>query len=401
MNGAAELRLNAAPETGGASLVAMRLPPGEAWLAAAEQVWAAGDALLPLAVDAPDELVAATLAATRPAAILDGTGRTSLQDPVAVATGTAAVVVTSGSTGAPKAAVLSWRALEASASASLERLGASASDRWLACLPLHHIAGLQVVIRSRLLGTPAVMRHPFSVDTVAAATDATMVAVVPTVLRRLLDAGADLSHLRCVLLGGAAPGRQLLDDAAAAGLRVVTTYGMTETAGGCVYDGVPLAGVDVGVDDEQHVRIRGPVLFSGYRLDEDATRAVLRDGWLTTSDLGRMSDGRLEILGRADDVIITGGEKVPAEWLARLLEQHPDVSEAAIAGRKDREWGQRVIAFVVPRPGTSPTLDILRTFVAQHAPAHAAPRELVVVAQLPRLASGKVDRLALHALDGK
>ena len=223
-----------------------------------------------------------------------------------------------------------------------------------------------------------------------------MISVVPTMLRRLLDANVDLGHLRCVLLGGAAPGRQLLDDAAAAGLHVVTTYGMTETCGGCVYDGVPLDGVSVDLEEDQHVRIRGPVLFSGYRLDDTTTAEVLRDGWLSTSDLGRWGDGRLEILGRADDVIITGGEKVPGEWLAGLLEQHPGVSEAAVAARPDDEWGQRVVAFIVAGAGGAPSLEELRTFVGQRAPAYAAPRELVVVADLPRLASGKVDRLALR-----
>ena len=395
MNGAAEPHPSASLRDREPSLVAVRLPAGGRWLDTVEQVWAAGDAVVPLPVDEPDTVVRDTLAAVRPSALIDEAGRHELAGGVPVAPGTAAVVITSGSTGAPKGAVLSWAALEASARSSLTRLGATGDDRWLACLPLHHIAGLQVVVRSRMLGRPPVVLERFSVDGVAGARDATMVALVPTMLRRLLDAGVDLSHLRLVLLGGAAPGPRLLDDAAADGIHVVTTYGMTETCGGCVYDGVPLDGVAVELDTDEHIRISGPVLFSGYRLRDDDTGAVLRDDWLTTADLGRITDGRLEVLGRADDVIITGGEKVPAEWLAGLLEQHPDVAEAAVTGRADPEWGQRVVAYVVPRPSRSPTLASLRAFIAERAPAFAAPREVVVVDELPRLPSGKIDRLRL------
>ena len=395
MNSAAAPDAPASRRDGGSRLVAVRLPPGAAWHDAVERIWADGDAVVPLPADAPDEVVRATVAAVRPGALVDTAGWTDLVDGVAVADGTAAVVITSGSTGAPKGAVLSWAALEASARASLVRLDGTSDDRWLVCLPLHHIAGLQVLIRSRMLGVAPIVLDRFSIDGVANARGATMIALVPTMLRRLLDAGVDLSHLRRVLLGGAAPGPRLLDDAREAGIDVVTTYGMTETCGGCVYDGIPLDGVNVEIDHDGHIRIAGPVLFDGYRLRDDETAQVLRGGQLTTADLGRIVEGRLEVLGRADDVIITGGEKVAAEWLAGLLEQHPDVAEAAVTGRDDPEWGQRVVAFVVPRPSRTPTLSGLRTFVGQHAPAHAAPRELVVVDDLPRLASGKVDRLRL------
>ncbi|MDP8970421.1 MAG: fatty acid--CoA ligase family protein, partial [Actinomycetota bacterium] len=169
----------------------------------------------------------------------------------------------------------------------------------------------------------------------------------------------------------------------------------TETAGGCVYDGAPLDGVDVAVGPDGRIRVRGPVLFSRYRRRPDLTEAALRDGWLHTSDVGRWSpDGLLEVLGRVDDVIVTGGEKVAAPEVAGLIAEHPAVAEAAVIGRADPEWGQRVVAVVVPM-GRPPTLEQLRRFVAQRAAAFKAPRELLVVDALPRLPSGKVDRQAL------
>ena len=381
------------------SLVAVRLPAGPQWLHTVEDIWAAGDAVLPLPVDAPASTVAGMLAALRPAALVEAAGRSRFDDGIAVPRGTAAVLATSGSTGEPKGAVLSWTALESSARASLQRLEVGAGDRWLACLPLHHIAGLQVVLRSRLMGVPAVVQPQFSVDAVAAERAVSLVAMVPTMLRRLLDTSADTAHLRCVLLGGAPAGRQLLDDAAAVGLRVVTTYGMTETSGGCVYDGVPLDGVQIALGADDRISIAGAVVFSGYRLRDDLTAAAMADGWLRTHDLGRWTaEGRLEVLGRADDVIITGGEKVRAGWLAALIEQHPGIAEAAVVGRDDAEWGQRVVAYVIAR-GAAPSTEELRAFVRAHAPPHAAPREVVVVDDLPRLPSGKVDRLALVPAD--
>lgn len=379
-------------------LIALRLPPSAAWVTAAKQIWADGNAILPLAPTQPAAATKAALDALRPSALVDGSGTHRLAGGVPVAPGTAAVVATSGSTGAPKGAVLSAAALHASARASLSRLGVGAGDRWLCCVPLHHVAGIQVLVRSEVMGVAAIVHDGFCASAVERERGATLVALVPTMLRRLLDAGADLRHLRRVLLGGAAPGTQLLEDALASGLDVVTTYGMTETSGGCVYDGLPLDGVEVRLDDDRRIHLGGVTLFDGYRLRDDLTAAAMRDGWLRTDDVGRWTDeGRLEVLGRSDDVIVTGGEKVAAGWVADLLQRHPAVAEAAVAPRPDAQWGQRIVAFVIPR-ATPPSLDELRAFVRARAPAHAAPRELVIVADLPRLASGKVDRQALSNL---
>ena len=379
-------------------LVAVRLPAGPQWRATTDAVWDSGAAVLPLPADAPEAVVADLLAAMRPSRLIDPSGDRPLDGGFPVAPDTAVVIATSGSTGTPKGVELSAAALEWSARASLERLGVSPGDRWLCCLPLHHVAGLQVLTRSRLMGVAPVILQGFSVAAVAQQRDATMIAVVPTMLRRLLDAGADLSHLRCVLLGGAPAGQPLLDAAVAGGLRVVTTYGMTETCGGCVYDGVPLDGVDVAIADDRRIRLRGPMLFSGYRNAAEPTSEVGSDGWLSTEDLGRWTpDGRLEVLGRADDMIITGGENVPAAAVAAALEQHPGITEAAVVGVEDVEWGQRVVAVVAVR-GEAPSPDELRMFVRERVGRHAAPRQVVEVQTLPRLDNGKVDRLAVARL---
>ena len=376
-------------------LVAVQLPADAGWLAAVRSIWADGAAVLPLDPALPEAATQAALEQLRPGRLLTPEGHRSLPGARPVPAGTGVVVATSGSTAAPKGVMLSHDALRASVTASLRRLDATAADRWLCCLPVQHVAGLQVLLRSAELGNEPIIQPRFDVTAVASERSATLVSLVPTMLRRLLDAQADLGHLRCILLGGAPPGRRLLADAAAVGLHVVTTYGMTETCGGSVYDGVPLDGVEIDVDAAGTIGVRGSVLFTGYRTPSADVPPQLDGAWWRTADLGRLVDGRLEILGRSDDVIITGGHNVVAGRVADLLEEHPGVAEAAVIGVDDPEWGQRVVAYVVPR-GIPPSLDDLRAFVTQNAPAYLAPREVVVLDALPRLTSGKVDRRRLR-----
>ncbi|MCW3037464.1 MAG: AMP-dependent synthetase and ligase, partial [Actinobacteria bacterium] len=175
-----------------------------------------------------------------------------------------------------------------------------------------------------------------------------------------------------------------------AGARVVATYGMTETCSGVVYDGVPLPGVRVAVGEDGSIALSGPMVMRGYRLRPDETAAVLRDGWFHTSDAGEVDpSGRLRVLGRRDDLIITGGQKVLPVEVASLLMEHPDVADAAVAGRPDDQWGQAVAAVVVPAPGSVPTLAALRAFVAERLAPYKAPRYLVIVEELPRGPTGK------------
>jgi o-succinylbenzoate---CoA ligase len=378
-------------------LVALSLPPGTQFVEAAERVWAADGAILPLDPAAPADVVRRLLAALRPHVVVDDDGEHVLTGAADVDEGVALVVATSGSTGVPKGAQLSWHALDASAAASRERIGADPTDSWLSCLPWQHIGGLQVWLRARMGSMPLDVQPRFDVDSVAQS-PATLVSLVPTQLVRLLDAGVDLRRFRVILLGGAPAPAALLDRAYAAGGRVVTTYGMSETCGGCVYDGRPLPGVQVATEPgEGRIRISGAVLMSGYRLQPDRTDAVLSDGWLVTEDVGSFDDGRLVVHGRADDVVVTGGENVATDAVAEMLSGHPDVEDVAVAGVPDDEWGERVVAVVVAGDRT-PTLDELRRWVTERAGASAAPRGLVLVPRIPRLTSGKPDRLAVRAL---
>ena len=358
-----------------------------------------GPAILPLDPDLPRERLDALLGAFAPATIEtpEGTTRLAPARPGAatrpgVRPETAVVIATSGSTGQPKGTELSAAALLASARASLDRLGARPGDSWLCCLRASHVAGLQVLVRSLIAGVPPVVSMRLEPGTLAASGCA-YVSLVPVQLRRLVDAGAGLSALRGILLGGAAMPDGLLADASAAGARVTTTYGMSETCGGCVYDGVPLDEVSVEVGADGRIRIAGPVLFSGYRLQPGLSRQA-RDGrWFITSDLGSISaSGRLRVRGRADDVIVTGGEKVVAGEVAAVLGTCPGVREAVVVGRPDPEWGELVTAIVVPAdPADPPTLGALRARVREKLPPRAAPRELVLVARIPLLPSGKPD----------
>src|SRR4051794_3888704 len=378
-------------------LVALSLPPGAEFMATAEQVWEAGGAILPLDPRAPADVVRRLLEGLRPHAVVDAGGTHDRPDGVDVDDGVAVVIATSGSTGVPKGAELSSPALVASATATAERVGRDPADRWLSCLPWQHIGGLQVWLRARAVGLPLEVLGSFDVDRVSQST-ATLVSLVPTQLARLLDAGADLGRFRVVLLGGSAAPASLLDRATRTGARIVTTYGMSETCGGCLYDGRPLAGVQVATDGAGgRIRLRGPVLMTGYRLRPDLTAERLVDGWLLTEDLGSFDGDRLVVHGRADDVIVTGGENVAAAMVAEVLRAHPDVSDASVVGLPDAEWGERVVAVVVAAEG-APTLASLRTWVADRAGSASAPRGLVVVKAIPRLTSGKPDRLAVRAL---
>jgi O-succinylbenzoic acid--CoA ligase len=348
-----------------------------------------GAAVLPVAAAERDRLVAAA----RPDVDSDA----------------AVLIATSGSAGEPKIVELSAATLMASAEATHGRIGGP--GHWLLALPVRHIAGLQVLVRSALAGTePAVLdlSDGFRADAFTDAANAVLsrprpryTALVPTQLARLLDAGGTaLDALRgfdAVLVGGAAPPPALMERARLAGARVITTYGMTETAGGCVYDGRALRGVRVRVDGQGRLLIGGPTLATGYRLQPELTAAVFAGGWVRTGDFGRMRrDGTLEILGRSDDVIITGGEKVPAELVERALETSPAVAESCVVGLADPHWGQLVAAAVVAGPGGVPDVGELRASVRDLAGPAAVPKLIEVVSMLPRRGIGKVDRQAVR-----
>jgi O-succinylbenzoic acid--CoA ligase len=366
-----------------------------------------GPAILPVDPRLPAERVAALLQALRPATLetRSGTQRLDWGHSPALAPGTAVVIATSGSTGQPKGAELSAAALTHSARASLARIGARSGEAWLSCLPPSHISGLQVFLRSLLSGVPPVVCERLALLTRGGGLPdpPQYVSLVPTQVRHLLDepGGRDVvAGFRAILLGGAAVPAGLRAEAAAAGARLITTYGMSETCGGCVYDGSPLDGVSARIGPGGRIELAGPVLFTGYRGRPDLTAAALDGGWFVTSDVGEVdASGRLAVRGRADGMINTGGEKVAADEVASVLEACPGVREAVVVGRPDPEWGEVVTAIVVPAdPAAPPGLDVLRGFARGRLPDYAAPRAVVVVPAVPLLASGKPDLQALRLL---
>ena len=344
---------------------------GPAFVDALQRAWDDGDAVLPLDPRLPPPARASVLASAR------------VDEPVEA--DDALVVATSGTDGAPKAVVLTHTAVTASAEATSARLAIDpTADRWLACLPLSHVGGLSVVTRALRTGTPLTVHDGFDAEAVAAAAEAgcTRTSLVPTALARI-----DATRWRTVLVGGQAP-------PAHRPANVIATYGMTETGSGIAYDGVPLDGVEVRVD-EGELLLRGPMLLRSYRDGTDPRRA---DGWFPTGDLGSYVDGIVHVDGRRGDLVITGGENVWPVAVERVLAQHPGVGEVAVVGRTDPEWGQRVVAVVVPSdPGAPPSLADLRAHAKAHLPAYAAPTRLELVATLPRTASGKVRRADLSA----
>jgi O-succinylbenzoic acid--CoA ligase len=309
------------------------------------------------------------------------------------------VVETSGSTGRPKRVVLSRRAVLASVAATERRLGAS--GRWLLTLPVSYVAGLQVVCRSLVAGErPALLEEHGSFAEAVAATAPAFVSVVPTQLHRMLDVPEEAAALRTfhtVLLGGGPVDPGLRARAADAGVRVVATYGSSETAGGCVYDGYALDGVALAIGRGGRIRLGGPTLFDGYEGDAELTASVLEDGWFLTSDAGRLDeDGRLHVLGRLDDVVVSGGVNVPTPAVAARLREHPAVEAVEVVGVPDEEWGNRVAAFVVAPGGLS--LPDARAWVGEVHPRSWAPRSLVVLDEIPLLENGKPDRMRLREM---
>ena len=294
------------------------------------------------------------------------------------------VMLTSGSSGPPKAAELTWRALAASARLTQATLRHDHAPVWYPCLPANHIGGLAVVLRA-VLDDATLVWGDADALTDAPARGATHVAIVRAHLAR-----HDLSGFESVLLGGARPPHELPDN-------VVTTWGMTETGSGVVYDGVALPGVDVVAIDGE-IAVRSPTLFRSYR---HAPRPTVlgpdgRHDWFPTGDAGEVVDGRVRVRGRLGYVITTGGEKVWPDDLEAVLGGVDHVREVAVTGVDDPEWGQRIVALVVS-DGAHPD-DALRQAATERIGPWAKPKEIRYVAALPRTGSGKIRRNALRDL---
>ena len=402
----AELRDAAVARAGalqGMRRVAIALPPGEDFVVAVHACLLAGSAAVPIDLRLSDaereqrmagaELVVdaplPTSLAGRPARL---DGEETSADGVDAGR-PVAVIHTSGTTASPKPVVLTHGNFLASALGSAVALGLDPAERWLCPMPLTHVGGLSIPIRSAIYATTAVVRGSFDTEAILAdlmdpARRITLVSLVPTMLARLLDAGLERPPtLRWALLGGGPIAPSLVARAEAAGVPVAPTYGMTEACSQIATFGWPLAGVDVRTDGEGEVLVRGPIVSPGAAAD---------DGWLHTGDLGRFDErNRLEIVGRKTDTIITGGENVaPTEVEATLLE-HPAVADAAVHPRADPEWGEAVVATVVLRDGTSAPAEELRAHCAARLAAFKVPKAVEFADALPRTQSGKLLRRQL------
>ena len=350
-------------------LAVVRLPAPEA-ADAIRRAWDRGRGVLVLDPKAPDAEI------ERVTARLDPDGEVSPE--------VAAVVVTSGTTGEPKGVELTFGGLTASARAVSDAIGVGAGDRWLCCLPLHHVGGLAVLARSWTVGTPVDVLPRFDVGAVAES-PATLVSLVPIMARRLRAGGVDLGRFRRVLIGGGP---------VAADLPGTATYGLTETWGGVVHAGHPLDGVEVALGHEDEILVRGLVVMHGYRSPTgaaDTAAAFTANGWLRTGDAGAFDpDGRLRVLDRLRDLVKTGGVSVSPTEVETVLAAHPGVADVCVAGAPDPEWGERVVAYVVPAdPATPPTVDDLRAFARDRLSGAKLPREVVLVESVPRTPGGK------------
>lgn len=340
-----------------------------------------------------------------------------------------AVIYTSGTTGTPKGAMLTVANFWWNAIGSALNLGLNENDRWLVCLPVFHVGGLSVLMRSAIYGITAVVQPGFDASAVNRAIDndgVSIISVVSVMLQRMLDAHGAAhypSTLRCVLLGGGPTPKVLLDRCALQGVPVVQTYGLTESCsqavtlapedalarlgsvGKALYPNevrvVASDGHDAPADEAGEILLRGPLVMAGYLNQPEATSRAIVDGWLHTGDIGRIdAEGYLYVLDRRDDLIVTGGENVYPAEVEAVLQSHPSIDEIAVIGTGDAEWGQRVVAIARLADGAdaqSVDAEALQLFCRERLAGYKVPREFRFVSEpLPRTASGKLRRAALR-----
>ena len=371
--------------------VGIALPPGAAFAVALHGCLRLGAVAVPVDLRLGEEERAARAAgcAVTVDAPLDGPEEDAPLSGAHDLDAVAAVIHTSGTTGTGRAIELTYGNWLWSALGSAVALGLDPEERWLSALPLAHVGGLSILLRSAIYGTTAVVHPAFDLDAVLDELGrATLVSLVPTQLSRLLDAGLrEPPRLRAVLLGGGPIPPVLLERSAEAGVPVVSTYGLTEACSQVTTGGFPLFCTRVTLSPAGEILVGGPTVAPGSRGD---------DGLLHSGDLGGLdADGSLRITGRAADTIVTGGENVAPAEVEAVLEAHPAVSEAAVHARPDDEWGEAVIATVVLAPGAAATVDELRAHVRGRLAAFKVPKDVGFATTLPRTPSGKLLRRLL------
>lgn len=374
-------------------LVALDLPGGPEFIEATRRCLAAGEAIAPLDQRLHGTARDRLLRVIAPTHLIDANGeRHTLAEGRTVEEGDLVVVATSGTTGEPKGVILTDDAVRASALATSSALQVNAAtDHWLGALPLNHVGGLSIVLRAILTDTPLTLQPNFDHRAYVRALEegATLTSLVPTTLARLGEEHSE--RFRRILLGGSAMPPDLPEN-------VVTTYGMTETGSGVIYNGLPLEGVELRFSASGEIELRCPMLLRCYRDGSDPRTA---DGFFRTGDIGRTNEcGRLEVFGREGELIITGGENVWPVAVEQLLAESAGVHELAVVGLPDPDWGERVVAIVVTTDGGPPNLGQMNELLRDAIGPWAQLRGYRTVASLPRTAIGKLNRRALRELAG-
>ena len=370
-----------------ARLIALDMPASKTFVNLVQRAWSNGDAVLPIDQRLPLGGKKAILDAMAPSEIIDSSfTSSSLTNGHPVQDGDALVIASSGSTGSAKGIIHTHSSLLAAAQASASRLQLTSDDHWLVCIPVSHVGGFSVIARALHTGAALTLHPTFDAVAVQEASQngATHTSLVATALSRI-----DPSLFEAILLGGSSAPANLPSN-------VITTYGMTETGGGVVYNGQPLDNVEIKIVDDE-IFLRCPMLMRSYRDDQTISR---EDGWYATGDLGEIDDnGKLSVYGRKTDLIITGGENVWPSVVEDSLNSHPIVNQVAVRGMPDAVWGQRVVAYVVLNDSNQTSevklLSDIREHVKQTLPAFCAPQQIVVLSEIPRTSLGKVDIQAL------
>lgn len=345
------------------------------------RIWEDQDGFIPIDQRLPSPAKAALLKALAPSAVVDSRGNRKLLDnSMLLGDDECLAMATSGTTGDPKIIVYTHDQVKASAQATSKFIGVTEADKWLCCLPVAHIGGLSVILRSLVLGNPVEVQSKFDPAEVMASTKrgVTLTSLVSTALARI-----DPSLFRRIILGGSKPPPDIPSN-------TLVTYGLTETGSGVVYNGTPLAGLEIKIGKSGEILLRGPMIATRYRSGAPITDA---DNWFHTRDGGRFEDGRLEVFGRLDEVINSGGEKIFPATLESLLSQHPKIAEVAIIAVPDPVWGEAVTAAIVPLDDQQrPSLSELREFTKEKLPSYYAPIRIHFVKQMPKTALGKIQK---------
>lgn len=390
------------------AVVALTLPAGAEYALTLHALMKLGAIALPLNPRLAEPELEAELARSEPVLVISGRDQLTASEadfPLLGEHDLDAVhcrILTSGTSGSPRSIDLTYGNHLWAAVGSAFNLGVDPGDRWLCCLPIHHIAGLAILMRSVIYGTGAVVHDGFDVDRVAESLERdriTLVSLVATQIVRLLDAGIDLSGPRAVLAGGGPVPLEVLEEASARGATVVQTYGLTEAASQVTTLSPQDARRRLGSAGRPllttHLRIRdGEILVQGPTV---APGCADEEGWLHTGDLGRIDDdGFLYVEGRLGDLIVSGGENVVPSEVEDVLVAHPDVAEAAVVGRPDPEWQEAVTAVVVLRDGAASSADELRRHCSRALAPHKVPKRFEFASELPRTQWGKLKRRALR-----